>query len=300
MSKLFSTMVLLFLLLGSEFIYGIGPVGCQIPEKPNLKSSILTKGINQYHFQAGQAVRLINDSNETLQINQLSLLPDVSFAGVWGEYGLFLDTYTRYPDLIDPKLLAPGQGTPGAGEVGVVHKKTNDSVFPSLSWGNSQKPTALSVPPGSCVVAGANIKSNSGTFQLDVSSEEMGIWSIRQPRVDHTFHCDGTTQSTPWSPIQNKTDKVFYISGATIYANIGLDGTKLDAACIYILDVNKKVRKKICSNSSSTNKDGVLTFSPEKIFPNEYVAAQANNKCTTNQNGWAWGYVAYIYASPNP
>ena len=256
------------------------PVNAGCDSTPNCP---ITVGRAQYTTSPGQRLMLTNTTGTYIQVSQIQGIESGATNG-YGEYGAYLDAFSDLP-----------QSVPGIGQVGYVSKDSGYS-YPPITWSDSVEPTALSVPPNHSVYVyyNGNLDNHPWTFIVDTAPQTWGVQSWRQPRGDESRICDGTTQSTTWAPWQNTTGAPLYLRGALIYAANGGPPApnRVQNAALYILDTSGNVR---WSDFSGINTRGnVATPGVQKVYPGEYIAAQAINTC---QAPARWDWAAFMYVS---
>ena len=231
----------------------------------------------------GQYLKLINNSGTFIQVNEV-LASAPNQRDYWGEYCAYLDDFS-----------VTGQaGAPGIGEVGCTFKDVGETFLP-VRWDGTNY--ALSIQPGSILYLGSNPKDQSLTYSIYAYPQSSGIVSFRYPQMDQVTTCNGTTQQTNWTPRRNTSGQPWYVGGATVYADGGGGDnakTSVDAACVYILDMNGAVRWSYCNNG--INSRGYLTFPTQVINNNEYLVLQASHRCAPSAGTWdyaGWLYVWY-------
>ncbi|MCP3104552.1 hypothetical protein LZ198_37390 [Myxococcus sp. K15C18031901] len=250
--------------------------GCTMPASNQLLCE-LRSGTYTFTVKKGVYVKLLNNTGTYLQIDQLQGAG--ADAGGFGEYGACLNRFST------------DQNPAGAGEVGGAVKDSGQT-YPPGRWDNPAEATGLSVPPGSTVYLNYNSAAPKFTYTVTTRRQTTGIAVWRQPQADQTISCNGARQSTKWGGWKN-TGGVRYLRGAQIYSvSAKPDPTMTDDACLYILDINGRVRWSMCDG---VNKRGRIAVSPvQAVQPGETVAAQASNTCAPPA---VWDWVAYIYIS---
>jgi hypothetical protein len=231
---------------------------------------------------AAQYLELLNSSGAAIQINRVYAVTNERL--YWSEFCAYLNNGCTC------------QPSPGIGEVGCTFKDVGED-YPPLGWTGDK--TALAVSAGSVLYLNSHTvpKLEPHTYIIYAYPQATGIISYRYPTADEIFTCNGTTQTTNWNPIRNTSGRLWYVGGATVYADGGGGvnaRTMVNAACVYILDANGIVRWRYCGNG--LNVRGYTTFPTQVVNTNEYLVLQASNRCDPDQGGWdyaGWLYVWY-------
>lgn len=283
-----------------------GPTGCTLtPEEASARgfpSADLTVGDFRYVNPAPTGMlALFNRSGVHLQIDSVAATRTVATSAAamsqWSEYCVNLDEAALHADLLGAGSSSPGQSRMGVGEVGCRFKLSTETEFAPIRWGTDAQPTALAVPPGSCVFIGGAVGYD---FTVRTRPATVGLFAARQPSIDHVFDCDGTLQATPWSPWRNETGRTLRVVGASTYAAAPEDtsapaaGTTVDAACIYVLDETGAVASRFCSPDYPVNVRGELQIPLTEVPPGWWIAAQANHRCAP-PTFRHWGWVAFLH-----
>lgn len=234
--------------------------------------------ISEIGIPPSTTVRFTNRTGQYVQINQITA--ETNETSYWSEYCAFRNDY-----------FTGQRGAPGIGEVGCTTKNPGEA-YPPLQWDGIA--TALSVAPGDQIYIGSHTEpaSINHTFKVVSYLQSTGIYAYRAPKIDQVITCNGSTQSSAWTPWVNNTGGVLHLTGASIYAVSGNSpGTdQVDAACIYILDTAGAVRFSHCNQG--VERRGLANFPTQLIYPGESLVGHASNQCPA---GHLWDWAAYMY-----
>ncbi len=218
-------------------------------------------------------VRFTNNTGSYLQINSVSA--ETGEQSHWSEFSVYRNDF-----------FTDQQGEPGIGEVGSIAKNPGED-YPPLRWDGYT--TALSVAPGDRITIGSHTEPTfvDHTYTIYAYPQSAGVMSWRAPRIDQVNTCSGNLDSTLWNPWQNTTGQTLHLSGATTYA-VSPIPNQVTAATLYVLRADGSIK---FSYSDGVNERGVVTFAPQDVEPDEYIAGQAVNQCSSG----LWGWVAFMY-----
>jgi hypothetical protein len=234
---------------------------------------------------------LFNRTGMHLQLDSVSALPSPTWISSgardrWAEYCVHLDDFS-----------VTGQPRIGVGEIGCQYKLSTEDGYAPLRWGTDAQPTGLSVAPGSCVFVGGGAGYD---FRVKTRRETQGLFSVRQPIIDHVFDCSGEPQYTPWRAWKNESAKSLTLVGATIYAaspeDEAIGGTNVVGACVKVFDENDQERARYCSPDFALATRGVITLPQTVIPPGWSIGAQATNTCAPPASRhWGWAAWLHVY-----
>lgn len=258
-------------------------------------------------------LELTNNTGQNLQVNLIEATP-YNGDGLWGEMCAYLGTMQTRQDI------------PGTGEVGCSTKLRNEVSYMPLYWGSS---SGLAIYPGKKLSIQAGVFKTDGTkdwrttITIEVATQTSGIMAWRLPYVDEIHETDGTepctsfdtwTHEATWNGSQWVSDwglNYFWVGGVTVFAcSPYLNGTEdpheagrydrglVDSATIYILNPNDTV--KWSYYAQTINQRGVYTFTPQKIYPGEKLAAQACNSVYMSGGVWDWAAYLHVWGIPDP
>jgi hypothetical protein len=286
----------------------LGPAGCGMTADEararGLDVHDLTTGQRGYTNPSPNGLALFNRTGTNLQLEAVSALPSPTWISSgardrWAELCVHIDDFAVYPDLVTAGAKGPGQPRMGIGEVGCMFKLSSEAAYRPLRWGTPSQPTALAVPPGSCVVVGGGAGYD---FLVDVGPETQAVHSVRQPAVDHVFDCNDERQSTPWRAWTNDTGRTLRLLGASIYAAAPEDaqdpsaGTHVDGACVHLIDAAGQARTHLCSPEYPLSARGELVLPATDIPPGWSLGAQAVHQCRSPSfRHWGWAAFLHVY-----